>query len=228
VSLRRFYNSATIGRLSESLGVDLKERDVALLGQWANVYLIFRHNVDHGPRASIREALKVLLDDSDPVARLKHLDDATLGLLAAAADRLPEGFPSEPVAHWRRAPGQVRLKLIDDYPNPVGTDIFRKCASLALVAFAERFPRLKGRRELFALRWYVGQLACFYVRLTGRIPRRAYDHRSTVNHETGRFLDFVTKALEPVDPKVASRCAWVVRQVCKDFNPSSSEGSQTP
>jgi hypothetical protein len=156
--------------------------------------------------------------------RLDQLSDPTRELLAVALDRLPADYPADPVAHWTRARGRSRLKLLCRYPTAVQTEVLYNVVSDALELFRKRYPSVRrGREKLFALRWYIEQLARFYYRLSGRIPKRAYDNREQIKRETGRFLRFVRIALRPVDPKAASG-SGIVREVCKDFDPALRRG----
>jgi hypothetical protein len=219
------YTGAQKSLISGSLPVRLQPEDIGLLEHHAEAYLLFKQNVDEAPRAAVKAALMVLLRSPDPSALIEEIvddrnpgrvlqpskiDEETLRLLARAMERLPSDFSECQIAHWARAPGRVRLRLVGRYPEEVRKEILRRCTLLALDLFPERYPVQVGRRPLWALRWYVDQLADFYRAKTGKRPRRWVD---PAGQDTGPFLNFVCKALSPVDPSATP--AHVIRLVSK-------------
>jgi hypothetical protein len=125
---------------------------------------------------------------------------------------LPRRPPPQLAIQWERSSGPERLRLVRRFREPWRTAILRRWAGLAL----KQLPlSVRGRRELWALRWYGDELAHFYFDRTGRLPKGR-----------GRFLAFVTATLEPVHPV---RCrgsdgASVIRAVCNEFDPKAPWG----
>jgi hypothetical protein len=217
--------------IENALGMSLAADDRRFLQDRARLYRLALHNVDGGPRAERRAALKELIASPNPAEILHQLDDATRDLIAEAADEDHRPLPSDPPRHGflscSHLPlGRLRLKLAHEYPEPLRSETIKAWAQCALA----KLPFDKGRRRTFARRLLIESLAAIYFRQTGRPPGRSYNSYAKGRKDTGPFVEFVHAVLGPIDRGAAgmSGLSGVIRSVLTDFRMPHEQGDFSP